>query len=73
MLLQLWMTGLVKIEYGKEMQKLLTVGAFETIINILERYTAFSVQPIPMVGLLTEGHLETLPHCYVCFRSMLRN
>eukprot|EP01034_Spumella_vulgaris_P030038 gene30038-37188_t len=44
-----WVAGLIKIEYGKEMQKHITCAAFETIINILERYTAFSVHAVPLV------------------------
>ena len=31
----------------KDIQKLLTIDAFETIINILERYTGLSKDPIP--------------------------
>jgi hypothetical protein len=34
----------------KDVQKLMTVDAFETILNILERYTGVSRDPIPQVN-----------------------
>ncbi len=48
---QVWVANQIRADTGKELAKLFTYDAFETIINILERYTAFSRDPIPLVSL----------------------
>ena len=46
---QVWIKGLGSQGIPKDMCKALTFDYFETIINILERYTGLSKEPIPQV------------------------
>ena len=46
---QQWIATRTKNE-SKDVSKLFTVDSFETILNILERYTAVSRDPIPLVN-----------------------
>jgi len=47
---EVWIKGLGSLGIPKDMQKLMSSDAFETIINILERYTGLSKDPIPQAN-----------------------
>mmetsp|Transcript_24261 Transcript_24261/g.40506 ORF Transcript_24261/g.40506 Transcript_24261/m.40506 type:complete len:152 (-) Transcript_24261:32-487(-) len=45
-----WLKGLSLLGIPKDTSRLLSVDTFEIIINILERYTGLSKEPIPQIN-----------------------
>lgn len=49
LMLQVWIKSLSSQGVPKDIAKMLTHDAFETMFNIFERYTGLSKEPIPQV------------------------